>query len=436
MSLVRQTTVLCGVLVVLVPSCDRSASQRSAVVHRDSAEIAIVESSAPRWPADSGWTLGDEPLLRIGTVEGSLPYLFSNVEGALLRPDGGIVVADRGSSEIRYFDRTGSHEYSVGRPGDGPGEFGYIRGIGYCGADSLFVFEIDHQFKVFTADGEYVRQARPFDTQTVARRPYALRCADTGYQVAVGWEPRVASGRPSTGPPAIGFYRAEAPVWILAPRHLVESGIATIDHAQLTIVTDIGTFLSSERIGTPNGSGPHPFGRSLQFAVFHGGIIVGTGESAELQQYSYQGVLERIIRWPPTDLTIGDEDIAAYRAAQLEGVSDDRRPALVRSLAEMPMPPAFPAYTRIELDAHDNVWISEFAKPRMNDANWLVFDRVGELLGRVRVPGDLEITDIGSDRLVGIERDDLGVERIVVYEIRKPDTVPAPVAHDTHAPDR
>lgn len=419
-SLVVQSAALCAALVVSIASCNRSAPERPAATHRDSAGIAIVESSRPLWPADSGWTVSDEPLLRIGTVEGALPYLFSDVEGALLRPDGGIIVADRGSSEIRYFDSMGAYEYSVGRPGGGPGEFGYIRGIEYCGADSLFVFEIDHQFKVFTADGEYARQARPFDTQTVDRRPYELRCADSGYQVAVGWEPTVASGQPSGGPPEIGFYRAEAPVWILAPSHITQAGIASIDHAQLTIVTDIGIFLSSERIGTARGSGPHPFGRSLQLALSEEGILLGTGESSELQQYSYRGVLEKIVRWPTHDLTIGDEDIAAYRATQLEIASDDRRPALERSLAEMPMPPAFPAYNRIEVDPDGAVWISEFAKPSAPAANWVVLDQRGELLGRVTVPSNLDITDIGSDRVVGIERDELGVERIVVYEIRKP----------------
>ena len=405
--------------MVLVASCGRAQSPVSSVVHRDSAGIQIVESSRPMWSEDSVWTLSAEPVLRIGVVEGDSPYLFSNVEGALLRPDGGLIVADRGSSEIRYFDKTGAHEFSVGRPGEGPGEFGYIRSLGRCGADSLFVFEIDHQFKVFTADGVYVRQARPYDTQTVDRRPYALRCADTGYFVAVGWEPRVASGRPSGAPSEIGFYRAEAPVWILGPNHLVGPGLATIDHAQLTIATDIGTFLSSERIGSATGSRPHPFGRSLHLGVSRGGILLGTGESAEMRQYSYDGVLQKVIRWPVPDLTIGAEDIAAYRAAQLEMVSEDRRPALERSLAEMPMPPALPAYTRIELDADGSIWVSEFSKPSRPAANWLVFNRSGELLGRVRVPVDLEITHIGSDHLVGIERDDLGVERIVVYNIRK-----------------
>ena len=372
------------------------------------------------WSPDDGWTVSVDPLLRIGTGEGDAPFLFSNVEGVLLRADGGLIVADRASSEIRFFDSAGQHERTVGRAGEGPGEFGYIRGISRCGGDSLFVFELDHQNKVFTSDGVYRREARPFDAKTVDRRPYQLRCADNGYYVAVGWEPRVASGGPSESPPPIGFYRAQAPAWILAPTHAVQTGITTIEHAQLVIVADVGTFLSSERIGTANGSRPHPFGRSLRLAISRDGIILGTGETTEVRQYSYDGTVARILRWPAADLTIRPEDIIAYRTAQLAEVSEDRRPALERSLLEMPMPPAFPAYTRLEGDPDGNIWAEEFSRPSQPAAHWTVFSRSGELLGRMRVPDDLEITDIGSDRLVGIERDYLGVERIVVYEIRKP----------------
>jgi hypothetical protein len=51
---------------------------------------------------------------------------------------------------------------------------------------------------------------------------------------------------------------------------------------------------------------------------------------------------------------------------------------------------------------------------------WLIFDPDGAWLGSVRVPAQFEITDIANNRLLGIARDDLGVERVLVYEIIKP----------------
>lgn len=413
-------------LFILIAACG-APDQRNTPVVRDSAGIEIVESLGSRWAADDAWRIENEPELQVGMVEGDAPYLFSSIEGALLLPDAGIAVADRGSSQVRFFGRDGTFDGYVGGSGEGPGEFGYIRGIGRCGADSLFVFEIDYETKVFSPERSFVRQARPFDAATVERRPYALECAPNGYYVAVGWEPRVASGRPATEGPPIGFYRAEAPVWILAPSHAVADGIARIEHAGLVVSGELGTFLSSERIGTERGSRPHPFGRSLRLAMNEDAIYLGTGEQFQIRRYSLQGELGRLIRWDGEDLTINDDDIQAYRESQLEAVEPTQRAALERSLRDMPMPPAFPAYVRLETDAVGNLWVEHFRRPGARDHHWTVFSAEGALLGRVDVPIGLTITDIGDDRIVGVSSDDLGVERVSVHRLIKSDT---PNSHD------
>ncbi len=58
----------------------------------------VVESAAPR---DPDLRLADEPLLRVGIVDGPLEYIFGNVTGAVRLEDGGIVVADEQSGNIR-----------------------------------------------------------------------------------------------------------------------------------------------------------------------------------------------------------------------------------------------------------------------------------------------------------------------------------------------
>lgn len=58
----------------------------------------VVESAALR---DPDLRLADEPLLRVGIVDGPLEYIFGNVTGAVRLEDGGIVVADEQSGNIR-----------------------------------------------------------------------------------------------------------------------------------------------------------------------------------------------------------------------------------------------------------------------------------------------------------------------------------------------
>lgn len=408
-----------SVLILLLAACGTQDDVGTTRIVRDSAGIRIVESLAPQWSAEDAWRIEVEPELEIGVVAGDAPYMFSNVEGALLLDDGTIAVADRGSSQVRFFTRDGTFDGYVGGSGEGPGEFSYIRGIGQCGADSLFVFEIDHQAEVFSSERAFVRQARPFDAATIERRPYSLACAVNGYYAAIGWAPRGAGGPPNMDGPPIGFYRAESPAWILAPSHLVPDGIARIEHAGLVIAAELGTFLSSERIGTERGSRPHPFGRALRITLNPDAIYLGTGEQTQIRRYSLQGELTRLIRWRGDDLTIGEEHIQAYRASQLEATEPASRPALERYLRDMPMPPAFPAYVRLLTDDGDNLWVENFRRPGALDHHWTVFDSAGVLLGRVAVPLNFTISDIGDDVILGVSRDELDVERIRLHRVIK-----------------
>ena len=394
-------------------ACADATRSGDSSTARDSAGVEIIESRAPRWIGD-GWQVAAEPLVTIGLVEGDAAYLFSNIEGAVFLTDGRIAVADRGSSQLRFYNSSGAYEGFAGGPGEGPGELGYIRGLERCGGDSLYVFEIDYRNVVFGSDGRYLRQARPYDLNSTDRRPYLLRCATNGYYAAVGWEDR-------TAPPTIGFYRAEARAWILAPSHTQPSEqIVSIDDADLAIIADLGSVLSSERVGTERGSRPHPFGRATQIAITPTALYMGTGETHEVKRFSLSGRLERIVRWSGEELEITDADLEAYREATLANVSAADRPAVERGLRELPMSPALPAFQGIEVDSEGNLWVQRFRRPGDDSMQWLIFDPAGVWLGSIHVPARFEITEIVENRLLGIERDDLGVERVLVYEIIKP----------------
>jgi hypothetical protein len=84
------------------------------------------------------------------------------------------------------------------------------------------------------------------------------------------------------------------------------------------------------------------------------------------------------------------------------------------------MPPALPAFRRIEADSDGNLWVQRFRRPGDDSMQWLIFDPAGVWLGSIRGPAQFEITDMVDNRLLGIERDDLGVERVLVYEVIKP----------------
>ncbi len=90
---------------------------------RDSAGVRIVESVAPQWTPETAWRLSQEPVTHIGGMEGDPNQELFRVRGAIRLTNGNIVVANAGTSELRFFRADGSYLRSAGGDGDGPGEF-------------------------------------------------------------------------------------------------------------------------------------------------------------------------------------------------------------------------------------------------------------------------------------------------------------------------
>src|SRR5688500_15707849 len=71
---------------------DRSSSDSTPAIVRDSASIVIVENLSPVWAENGGWRLSDQPVTTIGMVDGTPEYEFHNVMGVVLASDGTVVV--------------------------------------------------------------------------------------------------------------------------------------------------------------------------------------------------------------------------------------------------------------------------------------------------------------------------------------------------------
>jgi hypothetical protein len=69
------------------------------------------------------WALSETPLVEIGVREGEEPYQLHRALGSVRLQDGRMVVLNGGSQELRYYDATGRFITSVGRRGEGPGEY-------------------------------------------------------------------------------------------------------------------------------------------------------------------------------------------------------------------------------------------------------------------------------------------------------------------------
>ncbi len=128
--------LLAAGMMGLVSGCRPPATHQALEV-TDSAGVRIVVAHdslrAEHFPAVRLLEMVDT----IGVGVGDEPYQFSYLRGAVLT-SGGILVGDQLSREIRYFDGRGRFLASLGREGEGPGEFANLSWI-QRGPDGILV---------------------------------------------------------------------------------------------------------------------------------------------------------------------------------------------------------------------------------------------------------------------------------------------------------
>ncbi len=111
-------------------------------------------------PAETRAHLHLEELLSIGSLAGEHDA-FGRVADIALDSRGRILVADRHGAHFKVFDSSGRHLATVGRRGEGPGEFASPSGISVGPGDSVFVGDTERGLiSVFSPDYEWVRDVR------------------------------------------------------------------------------------------------------------------------------------------------------------------------------------------------------------------------------------------------------------------------------------
>ena len=149
------TAVAAGLALALASAC-RPAESHDVTIRSDSAGVEIVTSDPSR--SDATCTLGDEPIFRVGNNESDEAQWFSTIRGMGRLSDGSVAVIDDTSAEIRIFDVAGRHVRSMGRHGEGPGEFRSAWKLWVLPGDTLWAGDYrPWRYNVFTSDGEWVR---------------------------------------------------------------------------------------------------------------------------------------------------------------------------------------------------------------------------------------------------------------------------------------
>ncbi len=380
---------------------ERAPVERAPGIAIDSAGVEVVTSD----PRNSNvyCTLGEEPILSVGTLEGADPYMFYLVRGTARLSDGSIAVMDNGSGEIRVFDPAGRHLRSMGGKGEGPGEFRIGRFIWVLPGDTLWVGDYrPWRYHVYTSTGAFSR--------TVSMDPSYLNRSLGGGVLANGVSVNVRN----QFQPQEENFRLPEPLFVEA--HAADG----------TVIGELAR-LEGRRFGQWEGTGgilwtlfdPIPVVDARGTA-----IAIATAREPEVRILDEEFRLRRIVRWLDPDRGVTGAHVQAYREDLIErrggrGSENWRRFDDDMTSDRRPVADVFPTVEYVRLGRDGRLWVYPYRKPR-EGADWWVFGPDGDFQCRLDHPAGVTIYEVAADYLLGVHTDELGVERVVMFELRLP----------------
>lgn len=384
----HRSTVLLALVHV---ACVGEANQPSDRLP-DPTRAEVLESFAPRWSEGEGWMVDDSALLDL-TESGTGPaHEFERVTDAIRLGDGRIVVADDGWREIRFFSPAGDFISSIGRAGEGPGEFQRIQTVSRWRGDSIVVFDQRLDRATVLSEGGGVRTIL---LANLPHRPEYLRALGDSGLVGLFSSPAFQPAEP-------GAYRV--PYFVL---RLDAEGV---------VLDTLGQIGGREGYWAPGISGPLLIGRNGHLAVRGGDAVFGDADSLEYERYRQGIASTQKVRVPTFDLTLSDQEVEDVRQRFLRPQDP---PDVRRAVEAMPLPSSRPAYSKLLIDDEGCVWTASYRIPGQPEGpmDWLTFDSAGTWLGRVRMPDRFSPLDIGGDFVLGVWQDPLDVQHVQIRSL-------------------
>ena len=359
------------------------------------------------------------PALSVGVLGGDLHQEFDRVVRPFVLPDGRLVVPNSGTQDIRVFSADGAFLEGLGGRGEGPGEFLYLS-VAWPRADTIEAFDSRlRRVTRFLPDGS---------TEVVP--------------ISGGEYPDLGLG---AGPLGRGW----ALGGVIAGGHGERDRIAVHhfdrDGSHLGELVSVGGIV---RYSAGNyGGGPEPL--SPRSVVVSDGTYLYFGDTLEpvIRRTSAPGAADGEIAWEPTESpAVRDAldrviDLAASRAladGALAGqASADQAPAdqasAVRARHEAaPVPDELSVFWDFLVDPEGFLWIQpyeplahafalggRYVGGADNGGIWSVIAMDGGRAGSIEVPEGLELTQVTRTSVVGIRRDELGVESVHVHPVRR-----------------
>ena len=379
-----------GAVATALAACDGAdqtpGNWRGTMTTLPSGVVVISNPDEGMWPASDAWTLTED--LRIGRPDGEGPDVFWKIIDFEVGPGGDVFVMDQ-SQEVRQFRSTGEFVRTLGRQGEGPGEFQGAIGVAFDPEGNAWVADGNlKRYSVFGPDGTLQRIVSMPSPMVGAFEPWV------GAFDSMGRLYETSLGAPS----------------------MTEIPFTSIRLDQAGHVDTVPAL--SYEFPLFNGYPPPPDVMSRLMFSFD---TAGTVRVARTDQY-------RIVH---QTLDSSDTLRIIERPLAPIALTDAERDSLVRQFERADVrldqiPVTRPVIEQILAGPDGTLLVQLVTAPTATESVFDVFDGEGRLLGQVRTPVRLAegmlapSPKIYGDLLWGVATDSLGVQHLRRYRIETP----------------
>lgn len=329
-------------------------------------------------------------------------------------PTGEIVVADRGASSIQLFGRDGALIRTLARHGKGPGEVDGEFTLTAI-ADTLVTFGqppmAAPDVNLYSATSGFLARIRPSASNARVFTPFG-RLTTGEFVVKRGSGFSVLE----QGPPLGALLPDSAVYGILRSDSETDAQVVWLP----PVVSEwLYTYRwRNSRLGS--GAAPYPLGPVTLALVSGCRFWLVDGGTGVLRAFDGAGheVVSRTIALPLEDFDRAA--IARRREAAMDAAAREVDTARAEALYDPDLLPAtMPLVSSAVAGPDGEVWLRLFELDATAPQRYLVVNKAGIEIAQVVVPNGLQVEHVGHDFVLGIVRDELGVESVVEYALRR-----------------
>lgn len=374
--------------------CTGTSPPPADVSITDSAGVVIVE--VERLGAVVAPSLALETVFRTSRTG---VELFGVSSARLLESDR-VAVGNAENQEVLILDSSGGLERTVGRAGEGPGEFGTITTLHRSGEGGFSVYDARRgRWTHFDRSGDLL-STQPMRPTDDFRDLAPLAFGPEGDVLAIYGSVRRFPGegiqRDTT--PLLRYRTPDASPDTLSLWATRESRYERGDFGWSQTLVGFGRSLASF------GTGPW--------------AVLGDTDRLDVSLFVSTGRLVMRIRGGHDPIATTESDGEQWRRDLVSGLGEGLPPEIREMWGGAPFRESYPAFDKVAVDVVGRVWIGTTALFREDQRRWIIFGPDGTPVGTVVLPVDADVLDITENRLLTLERDDLDVEEITLYEIR------------------